>query len=44
MLKAMGEPDQNRALVSRAWKSAKDRFELEQIATANENILRQLLR
>jgi glycosyltransferase involved in cell wall biosynthesis len=44
MLKAMREPDQNRALVSRAWKSTKDRFDVEQIATANENILKQLAR
>jgi glycosyltransferase involved in cell wall biosynthesis len=44
MLMAMREPDQNRALVSRAWQSAKDRFDVEQIATANENILKQLAR
>ena len=44
MLRAMREPDQNRALISRAWKSAKDRFDVEQIATANENIIKQLLR
>ena len=44
MLRAMRQPDQNRALISRAWKSAKDRFDLEQIATSNENILKQLLR
>ncbi|HEX3624861.1 MAG TPA: glycosyltransferase family 4 protein [Verrucomicrobiae bacterium] len=44
MLKAMREPDQNRSLAGRAWKSAKDRFDIEKIATANEDILKQLLR
>jgi L-malate glycosyltransferase len=42
MLKAMRDPDQNRMLASHAWKSAKDRFDLEQIAASNENILKQL--
>ncbi|HTV39361.1 MAG TPA: glycosyltransferase family 4 protein [Candidatus Sulfotelmatobacter sp.] len=43
ILRAMRDPDQNRALISYAWKSAKDRFDLEQTAVSNENILKQLL-
>jgi L-malate glycosyltransferase len=40
--RAMHSPDQNRALVARAWKSAKSRFNIEGVAAANEDILKQL--
>lgn len=42
MLQAMREPGGNRALVSQAWASAKRRFDLEHVATSNENILKEL--
>jgi glycosyltransferase involved in cell wall biosynthesis len=42
MIEAMRQPDDNRALVERAWASAKQRFSLELAASANEDILRQL--
>lgn len=40
--KTMRAADQNRALVSRAWSSAKKRFNIERVAAANEEILKQL--
>jgi glycosyltransferase involved in cell wall biosynthesis len=42
MLNAQQQPDGNRALVARAWASAKQRFNLGQTVTANEAILKQL--
>jgi glycosyltransferase involved in cell wall biosynthesis len=42
MTRAMHAPDQNRALVSHAWSSAKNRFNIERVAAANEEILKQL--
>jgi glycosyltransferase involved in cell wall biosynthesis len=42
MMRAMRQPDGNRALVERAWDSAKRRFNLELAVTANEDILKQL--
>jgi glycosyltransferase involved in cell wall biosynthesis len=42
MIRAMRQPDGNRALVERAWDSAKLRFNLELAVTANEDIMRQL--
>ena len=43
MIEALERPDGNRALIERAWDSAKRRFNLEQAVAANEAILRQLV-
>ncbi len=43
MLEAVEHADRNRALVRRAWDTAKRRFNQEQAVNANEAILRQLL-
>jgi glycosyltransferase involved in cell wall biosynthesis len=40
---ARRQPDGNRALVERAWASAKQRFNLDQAVIANEAILQQLV-
>jgi len=42
MFEAMRQPDGNRALMERAWASARQRFNLEQTVAANEAILQQL--
>lgn len=42
MIKAMRQPDGNRALAERAWNSVRRRFRLETTAAANEDILKQL--
>jgi glycosyltransferase involved in cell wall biosynthesis len=42
MIRAMRQPDGNRALVERAWDSAKQRFNLELAVNANEDLLKQL--
>lgn len=43
ILNAMNQPDQRRALVSRAFNFARDRFNQERAVSANEKILREML-
>jgi len=42
MIEAMNQPDENRALVERAWNSVKQRFPMKMTTDANEDILKQL--
>ena len=42
MMSAMRDPEQSRTMVNRAWKSTKNRFNMERVAVANEEILKQL--